>query len=181
MNPYPNQPPSPPKTGLTGTQIFLILLIGIPTLCVGGCVACVIGVGLLAPKGDAVTPPPQVSVPPVPDQSDSAPNGRSSTSVGKLELVKSVWVRDGFGSVAVWRVTFKNPTNQKIGNIKYRTIYYSETNNVVDKGGVEALADRTIQKVIEPKKTRTIEINDGFLHEQAAKATFELVSYEVIH
>jgi hypothetical protein len=98
----------------------------------------------------------------------------------KLQVVKADWSKGGFGSVAMWRVTFRNTGRLPLGNIKYRTIYFSETNKVVDKGGVDSVGDKTVQKVIKPGEKRTIEINDGFLHKEADTARFEIVSCEVI-
>jgi hypothetical protein len=45
---------------------------------------------------------------------------------------------------------------------------------------VEAILDYTVQKVIEPRSKRTIEINDGFIQQDVVKGTFELVSWETI-
>ena len=41
----------------------------------------------------------------------------------------------------MWRVTFRNDSDQPIGDIEYRTLYYSETGNLVDKGGVDSPLD----------------------------------------
>lgn len=97
----------------------------------------------------------------------------SVSPMSQLEVVSSRW--EG-GGVAVWKVTFRNKGKFDIGDIKYSTVYYSETGNVVDQGGTNSFADRTIQKVIPAGKTRTIEINDGFLHSEAARATFSVES-----
>lgn len=98
-----------------------------------------------------------------------------------LEVVKSTWERGGFNTVAVWHVTFYNRSKRPVGDITYRTTYYSETGNKVDAGGVDAvLGNNMIQKVISPGQKRTLEINDGFLHSQAVRATFELVDWRFV-
>lgn len=98
-----------------------------------------------------------------------------------LTVVKSSWQEGGFGAISIWKVTFKNNSDKAIGNIKYRTVYYSETGTVVDKGGVDSILDKKlVQKVIPPKSTRTLEINDGFTHSQAHRAAFEIVGCEFV-
>ena len=92
-------------------------------------------------------------------------------------MVKKEWRKGGFDTVSFWLVAFRNCGSKPVGDIKYRTQYFSETGNLVGKGGVDdTLGDRTVQKVIQPGEERTIEINDGFTHREAEKATFELVS-----
>jgi hypothetical protein len=81
----------------------------------------------------------------------------------------------------MWYVTLKNTTDRPIGDIKYRTTYYSETGNVVDKGGVDSiLSDHMVQKIIPLKKSRMIEINDGFIHSESSKASFEIVEWKFV-
>jgi hypothetical protein len=99
-----------------------------------------------------------------------------------LKVTDSTWGRGGFDSVALWRVTFWNRSEKPIGNIRYRTRYTAETGDQVDRGGVDALfGDYIIRKVIPPHQKRTIEINDGFLHHEAARASFEVVSWEFVN
>lgn len=94
----------------------------------------------------------------------------------QLVVIKSRWERGGFGAIAMWYVTFRNNSNRPIGDIQYRTAYYSETGNLVDKGGIDSLLDKKIiQKVIPAKSTRTIEVNDGFVHSEAHRAQFQIV------
>lgn len=96
-------------------------------------------------------------------------------------VTKSVWQEGGLGVVSIWKVTFRNDSNKPIGNIQYRTAYYSETGTLVDKGGVDSPLDKKIiQKVIPAKSTRTIEVNDGFLHKEAHRATFTLIGSEFV-
>lgn len=98
-----------------------------------------------------------------------------------LIVVKSDWEKGGFGTIAMWKVTFKNLSDQPIGNIRYRTAYFSETGAQVDKGGeAGVLGGKPVQKVIPAKSTRTIEINDGFTHSEAHRASFELVGWEFV-
>ena len=99
-----------------------------------------------------------------------------------LELVRSRWEKGGFGAIAVWKVTIKNKSKKEIGDIKFRTSYFSETRNNVGKGGVDSLLGKdTIQKVIKPGQTRTLEVNDGFVHSEAETANFELVSWRILN
>ncbi|MBI4472288.1 MAG: hypothetical protein HY646_06440, partial [Acidobacteria bacterium] len=98
-----------------------------------------------------------------------------------LLVVKSTWTKGGFGSVGLWTVTFKNRSKKAVGNIKYRTEYSSETGNVVSKGGVDSLLNPgIIQKVIPPGASRTIEVNDGFIHSEAHRASFEIVGWDFV-
>jgi hypothetical protein len=96
------------------------------------------------------------------------------------KLIKATWDKT-FG-VAVWRVTIKNTSNKTIGNIKFRTVYASETGITVDKGGVDGITGKDgILKKILPGQTRTFEdVNDGFCNSDADKATFEIVEAEFI-
>jgi hypothetical protein len=98
-----------------------------------------------------------------------------------LEVVSSNWSAGGFGSVGLWTVTFKNVSSKPVGNIKYRTVYYSETGGELGRGGVDSVfSPGTIERVIPAKKSRTIEVNDGFINSQAHRARFEIVSWEFV-
>jgi hypothetical protein len=97
-------------------------------------------------------------------------------------VVKSTWGKGGFDTIAKRNVTFRNRSDKPVGNLTYRTHYFSETGNQVDQGGVDGLLGDTkkIQRVIAPKATRTIEVNDGFVHTEAYRANFELVGWEYV-
>lgn len=98
-----------------------------------------------------------------------------------LEVLKSTWEKGGFDNVAIWHVTFRNRSAKPVGNIKHRIAYYSETGEKVDSGGVDSiLGAGVIQKVIPPKGTRALEINDGFLHHEAHRANFEVVGWQFV-
>lgn len=98
-----------------------------------------------------------------------------------LELVKSTWKKGGFGSVAIWVVTVRNNSNKNLGDIKFRTGYFSETGNKVGRGGVDGLIGKdTIEKIVPAKKTRTFEVNDGFVSDEAETAGFEIVSWREV-
>lgn len=137
-------------------------------------VLMIIVVGILfAPKGSNAPSAASATPAPSPMPTMRPPN--------QLVVVKSRWEKGGFGAVAIWRVTLKNNTSQPIGDIQYKTIYYSETGNVVDRGGVDSLLDKKmVQKVIPPGATRTIEINDGFTHSEAHRANFELIDWRFV-
>jgi hypothetical protein len=99
-----------------------------------------------------------------------------------LEIVHTTWEKGGFDSVAIWRVEFFNRGDKPIGNIRYRTRYTAETGDQVDRGGIDALlGDYTIRRVIPPHQKRQIEINDGFLHHEAVRGSFEVVSWEFVN
>jgi hypothetical protein len=112
-----------------------------------------------------------------------AQHAKAEIKANPLEVVKSSWEDAAFETVAIWRVTFKNRSSKPVGNIKYRTLYYSETGGLVDKGGVDTpliAESKTVQKVIPPKGSRTIEINDCFVNKEANRAKFELVAWEFV-
>lgn len=99
----------------------------------------------------------------------------------ELAAVQVRWERSGSGAPVIWRVSLKNNTARPISGIQYRTTYYSETGNVLGKGGVDSALDKKIvQKVIPPKATRTIEIKDGFTHSEVHRAHFQLVSWRFV-
>lgn len=99
-----------------------------------------------------------------------------------LQITKHTWEKGGFDTVVLWHITFWNKSDKPIGNIRYRTRYIAETGDQVDHGGVDApLGDYMIRKVIPPHQERTIEINDGFVHREAAKADFQIVSWEFVN
>jgi hypothetical protein len=108
--------------------------------------------------------------------------GSDSPEFAKLQVVSSNWEKSGFGAVVVWKVKFKNTSARPIGNIKYRTSYTAETGDVVDRGGTDSLMSKdTLQKVIKPGETRTLEINDGFVNQEAHQASFAVVSWEYLN
>lgn len=98
----------------------------------------------------------------------------------ELAIVRETWELGGFNTVAIWHVTFKNNTDKPIGNIKYVTHYSDETGNEVDKCGIESFGDHEIRKVIPPHKSRSLEVNDCFVHHEAHKAGFVVVDWEYV-
>lgn len=106
---------------------------------------------------------------------------QAEINANPLVVVSSEWSKEGFGTISRWTVKFLNRSKRPIGNITYKTAYFSETGNLVDKGGVDSLLHRApIQKVIPPDSTRTIEVDDGFLNKEAHKASFALVAWEFV-
>jgi hypothetical protein len=98
-----------------------------------------------------------------------------------LQHVSSKWQKGGFGTVAIWKVTIKNVSDKPLGDIKFSTEYYSETKNIVSKGGTKGLLGKdTIEKIVPPKSTRTFEVNDGFVGDEAESADFQLESWRII-
>jgi len=98
-----------------------------------------------------------------------------------LRVVSSSWRKGGFETVGLWTVTFENVCSRPVGNIKYRTSYFSETGNLVTTGGFgSVLGDGVIQKIVGPKSQRTIEINDGFIHHEASRAQFDVIGWEFV-
>jgi hypothetical protein len=144
-------------------------------------------------------PPPSNNRSSAPARNDSSPssatNGQTAnynpganTSANKnktgkpdLEVVSAKWEKGGFDTIAIWKVTLRNNTDVKLGDIKFRTAYSSETGNVVSKGGTDGLLGKdTIEKIVPPKSTRTFEVNDGFVSDEAERAGFEIVDWRVI-
>lgn len=98
-----------------------------------------------------------------------------------LQLVSSKWQKGGFGSIAIWKVTIRNISDKPLGDIKFSTEYYSETGNVVSRGGTKGLLGKdTIEKIVPPKSSRSFEVNDGFIGDEATTANFQLESWRVI-
>ncbi len=99
----------------------------------------------------------------------------------EISIVRAGWELGGFGAIALWHVTFKNNTDKPIGNLKYITYYLDETGAVVDRCGIESFGDNEIRKVIPPRKSRTLEINDCFVHHESHKANFALVDWQYVN
>jgi uncharacterized membrane-anchored protein YhcB (DUF1043 family) len=98
-----------------------------------------------------------------------------------LEIVKSSWQRGEKNPVAVWEITFKNRSKRPVGNMKFRTEYFSETGRTISRGGLDrSLRQIVIQKVIAPLSSRTITINDGFVRNDASDASFVLVGWQFV-
>jgi len=114
------------------------------------------------------------------DKEAQAAKAKASIDANPLVVVKSTWHKGGFDNIALWTVTFRNKSDKPVGNITYRTEYSSETGQVVDHGGVDSVVGQPILKVIPPGSSRTVEINDGFLHHEAHRASFELVGWAFV-
>ena len=115
-----------------------------------------------------------------PNKASFAPTVPTPNPKG-LVLVKSTWRKGGFDAIAIWKVTIKNESDKPLGDIKFRTAYFSESRNKVTSGGVDALLGKdTIQKVVPPKSSRTFEVNDGFVSDEAVTADFQIVSWQEI-
>lgn len=96
-----------------------------------------------------------------------------------LEVIKRTWSKGGFDLVSIFTVTFRNNTSRPIGNIKYNTDYFAETGEIVTRGGSQSwLGNQLIRRVIPAHSTRTLEINDGFVSDEAVSARFLLASWE---
>jgi hypothetical protein len=89
--------------------------------------------------------------------------------------VEGNWEKGGFGTVAIWHVTFTNNSDFPISTIRYTTKYAAENGDIVGHGGGD---DHIIRKVINPHSSRTLEINDGFISPAADKASFHLVDWQ---
>ena len=118
----------------------------------------------------------------IPSYAPSSSSVSPTPDLSLLQITKHSWEKGGFETVGLWHITFWNRSDKPIGNIRYRTRYMAETGDQVDRGGVDALlGDYTIRKVIPPHQKRTLEINDGFVHHEAARAHFEIVSWEFVN
>jgi len=92
-----------------------------------------------------------------------------------VRVVASKWEKGGFGTVALWKVTLRNLSKKTIGDFRFRTVDYSETGNTVGSGGVDSLLGKdTIQKILPGLSSRTFEVNDGFISDEAVRAGFEI-------
>lgn len=99
-----------------------------------------------------------------------------------LQLVSAKWQTGGFGTVALWKVTIKNVSDKPLGDIKFSTEYFSETKNVVSKGGTKGLVGKdTIEKIVPPKSTKTFDVNDGFVSDEAHTADLKLESWRIVN
>jgi len=86
-----------------------------------------------------------------------------------LVVVRSSWQKGGFDTVALWTVTIKN--NSVIAaykDIEYETSYSAASGTDVDDNSGKIL------DLLEPGKTRTFEVNDGFVRSQASRARFDI-------
>jgi hypothetical protein len=98
-----------------------------------------------------------------------------------LQVVSSDWSKEGANPVAFWQITLKNRSTRRLGNIKFRTEYFSETGKPVFKRGVNRVsAPGVIRKAVAPLSSRTIEINDGYINKDADTARFYVVGWEFV-
>lgn len=96
-----------------------------------------------------------------------------------LQVVSTRWRRGAFGAAGIWTVTFYNKSDKPIGDINYQTRYYSETGN--DLGGTGGFfSSGEVQKIIPPRQKRTIQINDRFIHKEAASASFTVADWRFV-
>jgi hypothetical protein len=89
-----------------------------------------------------------------------------------IEVVKSNWTKEGFGNIGMWTVTLKNSsTVADFSDIHYRTTYTAASGTVVSTNR------GTIFDRLAAGQTRTFQkINDGFVHSQAERAGFTIVT-----
>jgi hypothetical protein len=86
-----------------------------------------------------------------------------------LTIVRSSWKKGGFDTVAIWSVTIRN--NNKAAS--YADIAYS-TNYSGASGTLLAKKNGVIFDVLMSGKTRTFEVNDGFVDGQVQRAGLQL-------
>jgi hypothetical protein len=155
----------------------------------------VIAIGILWVIGCSCPPPDanknNAAPSPASSPATQAPsNGGNTTSANEpfnyekdgLQLVSAKWQKGGFGTVGLWKVTIKNVSDKPLGDIKFSTEYYSETKNVVSKGGTKGLVGKdTIEKIVPPKSTKTFDVNDGFVSDEAHTAELKLESWRIIN
>jgi hypothetical protein len=86
-----------------------------------------------------------------------------------LTIVRSSWKKGGFDTIAIWSVTIRNRNKAaSYADIAYSTSYSGGSGTVLaKKNGV-------IFDVRKPGKTRTFEVNDGFVDVQVQGAGFQL-------
>lgn len=90
-----------------------------------------------------------------------------------IEVVRSSWSKGGFGVVAEWSVTLKNTSALvTYADIEYATQYSAPSGTALGKGAGRIL------DILAPGKTRTFNINDGFINSQAGRASFRITGAE---
>ena len=75
----------------------------------------------------------------------------------------------------------EKPQYAPLGKIQYRSRYLNSKGYTVQVGGIDDVIigrDHTIRQTIAPGSTRTIEIADVSVHQEAIKGEFALVSWE---
>jgi hypothetical protein len=100
-----------------------------------------------------------------------------------LQIVESKWVRKDTAKVVTWTLTLKNNSTRPLGNIQYRSRYVNAKGYTVQVGGISDViigTDHTIRQTVAPGSTRTIEIPDVWVHQEAIKGEFALVSWEAV-
>lgn len=77
----------------------------------------------------------------------------------------SSWSKDGFGTVAVWKLTLRN-TNPMVqyADIEYKTAYSAPSGTLVGSG------EGKILEILGPNQRKTFEVNDGFIDSRASGA-----------
>ncbi len=86
-----------------------------------------------------------------------------------LQVVKSTWKKGGFDTVAIWSVTIHNLNKvASFSDIEYSTSYSGAS------GTALAAKKGVIFDVLKAGKTRTFEVNDGFVDGQVQRARLEL-------
>lgn len=109
------------------------------------------------------------------------PKAKSCADVQREEQLEAEWTQRNplsanpilmNGVLGKWEVTFQNRSAERIGDILYKTHYYSETNRLLGEGG------GVIMRIIEPKDSRTVEVSDGLQHSQVARGQFEIISWK---
>jgi len=99
-----------------------------------------------------------------------------------IVVVKAEARTRGGATLRQWYLELCNRSSRPIGNIRYRTRYYSQTHVLVGAGGIESPFggpfEGIIMKIIQPGEQREMIIDDGFVYPQTAYATFEVVSWE---
>jgi len=97
----------------------------------------------------------------------------SADPMQDLQIVRKSWKKGGFNNIALWHVTIRNKSTVVVySDIAYVTEYSAPSGTRVDRGSGKIL------DVIQPGQTRSFEVNDGFLHSQAARADFVILTAE---
>jgi hypothetical protein len=93
----------------------------------------------------------------------------SANAATDLELVRHAWETSGFGAVAIHRVKIRNKSRVvAYSDITYSAVYSAASGTLIDRN------TGTIYETVLPGRTRTFEVNAGFVNSQVKRATFEI-------
>ncbi|CAN5379593.1 hypothetical protein BH18ACI2_BH18ACI2_04990 [soil metagenome] len=174
QQPYqPTNYPQPQSKSNKKLWIILGVLIGIPTILMSGCVACVAILGVIGSQNQpARTSTRNVST-------SGSPSGTLSESPKEaaLRLIKLdyKWGTGGFGSIMEADFTIQNPSNYTVKDLEITCTHFANSGTKIDSN------TRTIYETVPAKGKKVVkDFNMGFIHSQASKSSCEVTDLEVV-